>query len=46
MAEKTVEAYVDGLEGWQKEAAVQLRGIIKDAAPEAREFDQVGAAGL
>lgn len=37
MAEKTVDAYVDGLDGWQKEAAVQLRGIIRNAAPEARE---------
>ncbi len=37
MAEKTVESYIEGLEGWQKEAAVRLRAIIKRAAPEARE---------
>lgn len=37
MAEKTVDAYVAGLEGWQQEAAVRLRGIVKDAAPDARE---------
>ena len=37
LAEKTVDAYVGGLEGWQKEAAVQLRRIIKQTAPDARE---------
>ncbi|MEZ4770513.1 MAG: DUF1801 domain-containing protein [Caldilineales bacterium] len=37
MAEKTVDAYIAGLEGWQQEAAVRLRGLIKGAAPDARE---------
>lgn len=37
MAEKTVDAYVDGLDGWQREAAAQLRRIIKQTAPDARE---------
>lgn len=37
MAEKTVDAYVEGLDGWQREAAAQLRSIIKQTAPDARE---------
>lgn len=37
MAEKTVDTYVEGLEGWQKEAALQLRIIIRQTAPDARE---------
>ena len=37
MTEKTVDAYIEGLDGWQHEAAVRLRGIVKSAAPNARE---------
>ena len=37
MAEKTVDGYIAGLEGWQQEAAMRLRAIVKRAAPDARE---------
>jgi hypothetical protein len=37
MAAKTVDEYVNGLEGWQKDAVAQVRGIVTAAAPEARE---------
>ncbi|MCB0204760.1 MAG: DUF1801 domain-containing protein [Caldilineae bacterium] len=37
MTEKTVDAYIEGLDGWQHETAVRLRGIVKSAAPNARE---------
>lgn len=33
----TVDAYVAGLSGWQKEAAARLRGVIRSAAPDATE---------
>jgi hypothetical protein len=37
MAAKTVDEYIDGLEGWQKDVAAQVRGIVTTAAPEAKE---------
>lgn len=37
MTEKSVEAFMAELEGWQREAAEQLRRLVKLAAPEATE---------
>lgn len=37
MAAKTVDEYIDSLEGWQQDAAAQVRGIVTAAAPEAKE---------
>ena len=34
MAKKTIEQYIDGLSGWQQEAAQQLHGLVQAAAPE------------
>src|SRR5262245_31309440 len=33
----TVDGYVGGLVGWQRDAAEQLRSLIRDAAPHATE---------
>lgn len=33
----TVDSYIAGLSGWQKEAAVRLRDVIRGAAPDAVE---------
>ncbi len=37
MAEKTVDTYIAGLTGWQAEVVGQVRRIILEAAPDARE---------
>jgi hypothetical protein len=37
MAAKTVDEYIAGLDGWQKDVATQVRGIVTGAAPEAKE---------
>ncbi len=37
MAAKTVDEYIESLDGWQAEAAAQLRNIVVTAAPEAEE---------
>lgn len=37
MADKTVDGYIAGLESWQAEIVSQVRGIILQAAPQARE---------
>jgi hypothetical protein len=37
MAAKTVDEYINGLEGWKQDVAAQVRGIVTAAAPEARE---------
>jgi len=37
MAEKTVDAYIQGLEPWQAEIAAQGRAILMKAALEAKE---------
>ena len=37
MAKKTVDEYIEGLEGWQAEAVSKLREIVKRAAPDASE---------
>lgn len=37
MAAKTVDEYIDSLEGWKKDVAAQVRGIVTAAAPEAKE---------
>jgi hypothetical protein len=37
MADKTVDGYLAGLESWQAEIVSQVRGIILQAAPQARE---------
>jgi len=37
MAEKTVDAYIKGLEGWKAEVVSHLRQIVLTAAPEAEE---------
>ena len=37
MAAKTVDEYIDGLEGWKKDVATRVRGIVTEAAPEAKE---------
>lgn len=37
MAAKTVDEYIDSLEGWQKDVATQVRGIVTGTAPEAKE---------
>ncbi|MCO5245829.1 MAG: DUF1801 domain-containing protein [Anaerolineae bacterium] len=37
MEEKTVDAYIAGLDGWQREASTRLRSIVHAAAPDARE---------
>ena len=34
---RTVDDYVEGLAGWQRDAIVQLRKVIKDAVPGAAE---------
>ena len=37
MAEKTVDAYIAGLEGWKAEVASRVRQIVHEAAPDAVE---------
>ena len=37
MAEKTVDSYIEGLEGWQGEIVSKLRSAVLGAAPEAKE---------
>lgn len=37
MKVKTVDGFVAGLDGWQREAAQRLRELVKEAAPEAAE---------
>lgn len=37
MAEKTVDAYIAGLEGWKAEVASKVRQIVLEAAPDAVE---------
>jgi hypothetical protein len=37
MADKTVDGYIAELESWQAEIVSQVRGIILQAAPQARE---------
>lgn len=37
MAAKTVNEYIQGLDGWQQDVAARVRGIVRDAAPEALE---------
>jgi hypothetical protein len=37
MVAKTVDEYQDGLTGWQQQALIILRQIIREAAPEAVE---------
>ncbi|MFN2221862.1 MAG: DUF1801 domain-containing protein [Chloroflexota bacterium] len=37
MAAKTVDEYINGLEGWKRDVAAQVRAIVTTAAPEARE---------
>jgi hypothetical protein len=37
MADKTVDGYIAGLEDWQAEIVAKVRGIIRQAAPEASE---------
>ncbi len=37
MADKTVDGYIAGLESWQAEIVSQVRGIILQAAPQAKE---------
>jgi hypothetical protein len=37
MAAKTVDEYQEGLTGWQQQALITLRQIIREAAPEAVE---------
>lgn len=37
MAEKTVDGYIAGLEGWQAEIVSEVRKIIRATAPEAEE---------
>jgi hypothetical protein len=34
---RTVDEYVDSLEGWQREVVSRLRDLIREAAPEATE---------
>lgn len=37
MAAKTVDEYINSLDGWKKDVAAQVRGIVTAAAPEAKE---------
>lgn len=37
MRDDRVDAYINGLEGWQHDAVVRLRGLIHEAAPEIGE---------
>jgi len=37
MAAKTVDDYIDGLDGWQTDVADRVRDIINNVAPEAKE---------
>lgn len=37
MAKKTVDEYIEGLVDWQQDLLKEVRGIIKEAAPEADE---------
>jgi hypothetical protein len=37
MAVKTVDEYIRGLDGWKAEVAAQIRSIIREAAPDAKE---------
>lgn len=37
MAEKTVDGYIAGLEGWKADVVSRVRRIVLDAAPEAKE---------
>ena len=37
MAEKTVDAYIAGLEGWKGQVASKVRQIVLEAAPDAVE---------
>ena len=34
---KTVDGYVQGLEGWQKDVVSSIRKTVREAAPDARE---------
>lgn len=37
MGDERVDAYIDGLDGWKRDAATQLRQLIREAAPELDE---------
>jgi hypothetical protein len=37
MGERTVDSYIEGLEGWQRETAAKVREIVNHAAPTATE---------
>jgi hypothetical protein len=37
MAEKTVDGYIAGLEGWKADVVARVRRIVLEAAPEAKE---------
>jgi len=37
VAEKTVDAYIKSLSGWQADVAAQVRHIVKTGAPDAKE---------
>jgi hypothetical protein len=37
LAEKTVDGYIAGLEGWQAEIVSKVRSIVRAAAPDAQE---------
>jgi hypothetical protein len=35
--ERTVDAYIEGLDDWRGEVVAAVRGVIREAAPDARE---------
>ena len=37
MAPKTVDEYIDGLEGWKSDVAARVRTVVTNTAPEAKE---------
>lgn len=37
MGNMTVDEYIDGLDGWRKQVAQNLRSILRSAAPDAEE---------
>ena len=37
MAAKTVDEYIDGLEGWKSDVAARVRNVVTNTAPEAKE---------
>ena len=37
MAAKTVDEYIDGLEGWKSDVAARVRNVVTITAPEAKE---------